>query len=437
VVLTHERAAASAVRRPRITQQLPGPRAAELVARDNVALSSSFTRPYPLVVERGEGCWVTDVDGNEFLDFTAGIAVASSGHAHPRVVRAIEAQARRFLHMSGTDFYYEPEIRLAERLLAVAPVDPPGRVFFCNSGAEAIEAAMKLARWSTRRPHFLAFTGAFHGRTLGALSLTGSKAIQRDGFAPLLPGVFHAPFPSRGSSQTSDHVFARIDEIFQTVARPESFAAVFVEPIQGEGGYILPPDDFLPRLRDLTSEHGILLVADEIQTGMGRTGRAFALDHSGVRADVVALAKGLASGMPLGAIVAGRGIMAWPPGSHGSTFGGNPVACAAALATLDLLDEGLIDNAAQQGALLLDALGGLRRAYPEFVVDVRGLGLMLGIEFVNRTAVEAVMQRAFERGLLLLPTGARALRLCPPLTIAPAEVDVAVEILHTVCAEVS
>jgi 4-aminobutyrate aminotransferase len=426
-----------AIRRPRLITPLPGPRTAALIDRDQRALSTSFTRPYPLAIDHGQGLWVTDVDGNEFLDFTAGIAVNSTGHSHPVVVAAIETQARRFLHMSGTDFYYEPEVRLAERLGVLAPVEQHARVFFTNSGAESIEGAMKLARWSTRRPNFMAFTGAFHGRTLGALSLTGSKVIQRDGFAPLMAGVFHVPFPAASGRVTAEETFRRIDEIFHTVARPESFAAVFVEPIQGEGGYIVPPDDFLPRLRAVTAENGILLVVDEIQSGMGRTGRMFAIEHSGIQADVIALAKGIASGLPLGAFIAGKGIMSWPPGSHGSTFGGNPVACAAALATLDLVEGGLMHNAAEQGEVLKDGLEGLHRRYPGLVVDVRGRGLMMAAQFATHAHAEALMQGAFRRGLLVLPTGPSAIRFCPSLTVSTDEISVALEVLDAVCADLA
>src|SRR5258705_1950938 len=423
-------------RRPKVQAGLPGPRAAALVKRDQAALSTSFTRPYPLAVQKGEGLWITDVDGNEFLDFTAGIAVTSTGHSHPKVVAAIEEQARRFLHMSGTDFYYEPEIRLAERLGAIAPVKAPARVFFANSGAETIEGALKLARWSTRRTHFLAFTGAFHGRTMGALSLTGSKAVQRDGFAPLVPGVYHVPYPSASTGPSSDEVFERIDQLFHTLAKPDSFAAIFVEPIQGEGGYVVPPDDFLPRLRALASENGILFVADEIQSGMGPTGKLFALEHWGVQADIVVLAKGLASGMPLGAIIGGGGIMSWPPGSHGSTFGGNPVSCAAALATLDLIEGGLVRNAATQGAHALDGLRQLAARHGSLVTDVRGKGLMAAFQLRSPAAANRVMQEAFTRGLLVLPTGAEAIRLCPALTVSSDEIAVALEILDASCAAV-
>jgi 4-aminobutyrate aminotransferase len=428
--------ASKSARRPKIAGKLPGARAAAIVKRDNEALSTSFTRPYPLAVRKGEGLWITDEDGNEFLDFTAGIAVTSTGHSHPKVVAAIEEQARRFLHMSGTDFYYEPEVRLAERLRAVAPVKAPARVFFANSGAETIEGAMKLARWSTRRTHFLAFSGAFHGRTMGALSLTGSKAVQRDGFAPLVPGVFHVPYPSASKGPTSDEVFERIDQLWHTLAKPDSFAAIFVEPIQGEGGYLVPPDDFLPRLRALASEHGILFVADEIQSGIGRTGKLFALEHWNVQADIVVLAKGLASGMPLGAIIGGGGIMSWPPGSHGSTFGGNPVSCAAALATLDLVEGGLTENAAREGEHALDGLRQLASRHGGLVTDVRGKGLMAAFELRSPAAANRVMQEAFLRGLLVLPTGARAIRLCPALTVSSDEMSVGLEILDASCAAV-
>src|SRR5882672_7332287 len=373
-------------KKPSLKTPLPGPKAADLIARDSRAMSPSFTRAYPFVMERGEGCWVTDVDGNRFLDFTAGIAVVTTGHSHPRVVAAIEEQARRFIHMSGTDFYYSSEIELAERLEAKILPGTPAKVFFTNSGAEAIEGAMKLARFTSGRPSYIAFIGAFHGRTFGALSLTASKASQRRRFAPLLSSVFHAPFPTEARGITTDETMARLEELFATVAPPDSFAAVFVEPIQGEGGYLVPPDDFLPRLRALASEHGILFVADEIQSGMGRTGKLYALEHWGVQADIVVLAKGLASGMPLGAIIGGGGIMSWPPGSHGSTFGGNPVSCAAALATLDLIEGGLTANAASEGAHLLDLLRQLAARHGGLVTDVRGKGLMAAFELRSPTA---------------------------------------------------
>ncbi len=419
--------------RPLIQTPLPGPKAAELIARDAKAMSPSFTRAYPFVMERGEGCWVTDVDGNRFLDFTAGIAVVSTGHSHPRVVAAIEEQAKRFLHMSGTDFYYRSEIELAERLEARILPGTPAKVFFTNSGAEAIEGAMKLARYATGRPSYIAFIGAFHGRTFGALSLTASKASQRRRFAPLLSSVFHAPFPSAARGVSTEDTIAHLEELFNTVAPPESVAAVFVEPIQGEGGYLVPPDDFLPRLRELTGRHGILLVADEVQSGMGRTGHLLAVEHWDVDPDIVCLAKGIASGLPLGAFIARAEQMSWPPGSHGSTFGGNPLACAAALVTLDLLEEGLIENAARVGAQMQDGLREIAATHPE-ITDVRGMGLMLAIEMQTPDQAGKLVQSAFERGLLLLTAGSRAVRICPPLVLDSDEAATGLEIISAALA---
>jgi 4-aminobutyrate aminotransferase len=391
-------------------------------------MSPSFTRSYPFVMERGEGCWVTDVDGNRFLDFTAGIAVNSTGHSHPKVVAAVEEQARRFLHMSGTDFYYRSEIELAERLEARILPGTPAKVFFTNSGAEAIEGAMKLARFTSGRPSYIAFIGAFHGRTFGALSLTASKASQRRRFAPLLSSVFHAPFPSPSRGVTTDESISRIEELFATVAPPESVAAVFVEPIQGEGGYLVPPDDFLPRLRELTKKHGILLVADEVQSGMGRTGKLLAIEHWDVEPDIVCLAKGIASGLPLGAFIARAEQMSWPPGSHGSTFGGNPIACAAGIATLDLIEDGLMENASRVGAILQDGLREIAATHSQ-VSDVRGMGLMLAIEFRTPDQASQLVQAAFERGLLLLTAGTRAVRLSPPLVLNPDEATTGLELI--------
>ena len=414
--------------KPLITLPLPGPKAAALIARDSKAMSPSFTRSYPFVMERGEGCWVTDVDGNRFLDFTAGIAVASTGHSHPKVVAAVVEQSRRFLHMSGTDFYYQPEIELAERLEAKILPGTPAKVFFTNSGAEAIEGAMKLARFTTGRPSYIAFIGGFHGRTFGALSLTASKASQRRRFAPLLSSVFHAPFPSASRGITTDHSIDRIEELFATVAPPESVAAVFVEPIQGEGGYLVPPSDFLPRLRELTKRHGILLVADEVQSGMGRTGKLLAIEHWDVEPDIVCLAKGIASGLPLGAFIARAEQMSWPPGSHGSTFGGNPVACAAGLATLDLIEGGLMKNATMVGAIMQDGLREIAMTHPH-VTDVRGMGLMLAIELKTAEKASQLVQSAFEKGLLLLTAGSRAVRISPPLVLNPEEAATGLEII--------
>ena len=415
-------------KKPFLQTPIPGPKAAALIARDARAMSPSFTRSYPFVMDRGEGCWVTDVDGNRFLDFTAGIAVVTTGHAHPKVVAAVEEQARRFLHMSGTDFYYQSEIELAERLEAKILPGTPAKVFFTNSGAEAIEGAMKLARFATGRPSYIAFIGAFHGRTFGALSLTASKASQRRRFAPLLSSVFHAPFPTVARGVTTDETVARLEELFATVAPPESVAAVFVEPIQGEGGYLVPPDDFLPRLRELTLKHGILMVADEVQSGMGRTGRLLSIEHWGVEPDIVCLAKGIASGLPLGAFIARAEQMNWPPGSHGSTFGGNPVACAAGLATLDLLEDGLMENAARVGAVLKDGLREVAATRPQ-VTDVRGLGLMLALELKTPELAAKLVQSAFERGLLLLTAGTRAVRISPPLVLDAEEAATGLEII--------
>ena len=404
--------------------------AADLIRRDGENISPSYTRSYPFVMARGRGSEVWDVEGRRFLDFTTGIAVTGTGHSHPAVVAAIKAQADKFLHMSGTDFYYPTQIELAERLNRLAPISAPTKVFFGNSGAEAVEAAMKLARWYTKRPRFLAFYGAFHGRTLGALSLTASKEIQRRGFAPLLPSVSHALYPNsyRNPWPGQDPAQAALDAIenhlFKTTVPPSEVAAIIVEPIQGEGGYIVPPDGFLAGLRQLCDRHGILLVFDEVQSGMGRTGKMFASEHWGVEPDIICLAKGIASGMPLGAIIARSEVMSWPPGAHASTFGGNPVSCAAALATLDLLEGGLVDMAAASGAIVVSRLRKMAEKYPQ-IGDVRGKGLMVGVELVRDRAGKepdavlrnAVVDQAFAQGLLLLGCGANSLRLVPALNI--------------------
>ncbi|MCI0739440.1 MAG: aminotransferase class III-fold pyridoxal phosphate-dependent enzyme, partial [Gemmataceae bacterium] len=354
---------------PSTRSPLPGPRARALLERDEQFMSPSYTRIYPLVVARGSGAVIEDVDGNLFLDFTAGIAVTATGHCHPKVVAAIQDQAAKLLHMSGTDFYYEPQIDLAQRLAELAPGKSPKRVFFTNSGAEALEAALKLARWHTGRSRALAFFGAFHGRTYGAMSLSGSKLVHRRGFSPLVPDIHHVPFPRgcRGCARLDDPC-ACVQQIEETVlkriAPPDEIAAVFVEPIQGEGGYHVPPAGFLPALRRMCDRYGILLVADEVQTGFGRTGKMFAVEHWNVEPDILCLAKGIASGMPLGAIVAKDTVMDWPSGSHASTYGGNPVSCRAALATIALLKEGMIDNAAVRGEQLRRGLAQLQSAQP-------------------------------------------------------------------------
>jgi 4-aminobutyrate aminotransferase len=410
-------------------------------------MSPSYTRIYPLVVERGSGAVIEDVDGNLFLDFTAGIAVTSTGHCHPQVVAAIQDQASKLIHMSGTDFYYEPQIDLSQRLAELAPGDSPKRVFFTNSGAEALEAALKLARWHTGRSRAIAFLGAFHGRTYGAMSLSGSKLVHRRGFSPLVPDIHHVPYPRgpevRQIPDFGQRCVAQIEEtIFKRVAPPDEVAAVFVEPIQGEGGYHVPPPDFLPALRDLCDRYGMLLVVDEVQTGMGRTGKLFAVQHWGVEPDIICLAKGIASGMPLGAMVAKAEVMDWPSGSHASTFGGNPVSCRAALATLDLLEKGYTANAAERGEQLRRGLVKLQRSLLQ-LGDVRGLGLMVAVDIVRADdrqspdplARDEIVQTAFHQGLLLLGCGESALRFCPPLCITTDQVESALRILAGVIAE--
>jgi 4-aminobutyrate aminotransferase len=431
---------------PLIKTELPGPRAQALLERDDRFMSPSYTRIYPLVVERGSGAVIEDVDGNLFLDFTAGIAVTSTGHCHPRVVAAIQDQAARLIHMSGTDFYYEPQIDLAQRLAETAPGDSPKRVFYTNSGAEALEAALKLARWHTERSRAIAFLGAFHGRTYGAMSLSGSKLVHRRGFSPLVPDIHHVPYP-RGPEALTEPDFGRrcVEYIEETVLKrvvpPDEVAAIFVEPIQGEGGYHVPPPDFLPSLRDLCDRHGMLLVADEVQTGMGRTGKLFAVEHWNVEPDILCLAKGVASGMPLGVMIARDEVMDWPSGSHASTFGGNPVSCRAALATLDLLEREYTANAAARGEQLRQGLGKLQRQHRE-IGEVRGLGLMVAMDLVQpdgRTPDpilrDQVVQTAFHRGLLLLGCGESAIRFCPPLCITADQVDAALRILSAVLLE--
>ena len=430
---------------PHILTDLPGPRAKSLIERDRKVLSPSYTRSYPLVASRGEGAIIEDVDGNRFLDFNAGIAVAATGHCHPEVVAAIEAQSARLIHMSGTDFYYENMVDLAEKLAAIAPGGVARRVYFGNSGAEAIEAAMKLARHHTGRDKFIAFSGAFHGRTLGALSLTGSKVVQRQGFGPLIPGVYHAQYPDpyrRSEGMTpEDHAVACIrwieNELFRTLLPAEEVAGIVVEPIQGEGGYIVPPPAFFAELECLANKHEILLIFDEVQCGMGRTGRMWAADHFGVVPDILASAKGIASGLPLSAMIARSELMDWPAGAHASTFGGNPVAVAASLATINLLERELIDNAARIGGHIRDRMRHWPRRFAH-VGDVRGLGLMIGIEIVHDQKSKdrapelrnQLVSLAFERGLLVLGAGRNAIRLCPPLIITRDQADFAVDTLE-------
>lgn len=432
---------------PKISGKLPGPKAKKVVKEVEKYLSPSYTWVYPLVIRRGRGAVVEDVDGNLFLDFTAGIAVCATGHSHPKVVKAIENQAEHFLHMSGTDFYYQSQAELARQLGRLVPGDKDKKVFFTNSGAEAIEGALKLARYHTGRKRIIAFLGGFHGRTLGALSVTASKAIQRKGHFPLVPGVTHAAYaycyrcpynltPNRCSMYCVDWIEK---QLFTTIVPPEEVAAVVVEPMQGEGGYVVPPKAFHQRLKALCEKYGILYVADEIQTGMGRTGRMFASEHFGIVPDILCLAKGIASGMPLGAFIADARIMNWPRGSHATTFGGNPVSLAAALATLHLLEGGLVANAEAMGDYLKGELVKRMDKYT-LIGDVRGLGLMVGVELVKgkkgkEYATEErnkVVRRCFEKGLLLLGCGANVIRFIPPLIISKEEVDTALEIFDGV-----
>jgi 4-aminobutyrate aminotransferase len=437
---------------PSIITELPGPRARRILERDQKFISQSYTRAYPLVVKKAKGVWVEDVDGNRFLDFNAGIAVCNTGHCHPRVVEAIHRQAEQLIHMSGSDFYYEAQSNLAAKLAEITPGPKEKKVFFGNSGAEAIEAALKLARFHTRRPFILAFLGAFHGRTMGALSLTASKAIFEKGFSPLVPGVTHVPYPYCYRCPYHHHQYPGCsvacvewirEDLFKRSIPPEEVAAIFVEPIQGEGGYVVPPPEFHKKLYDLAKEFGILFVADEVQSGMGRTGKMMAIEHWGVTPDIFALAKGIASGMPLGAMVSQSEVMDWVRGSHASTFGGNPISCQAALTTIELLEEGLIQNAAIQGEYLLKNLRDLQKRF-HLIGDVRGKGLMIGIEMVRdkktkEKAIEernAVIQGCFEKGLLILGCGENVIRFSPPLIITQREADIALTILEEVLKKV-
>jgi 4-aminobutyrate aminotransferase len=435
--------------KPDIKTELPGPKARAIIDRDRKYVSPSYTRDYPFVIARGEGAVVEDVDGNRFLDCAAGIAVNSTGVSHPDVVKAIVDQAQKFIHMSGTDFYYEPQVRLAEDLAGVVPIDGEVRSFFGNSGTEAIEAAIKLSRYYTKRQNIIAFFGAFHGRSLGSLSLTASKAVQRRGFGPLLPGVYHAPYPDPYRASSPEHAAAQSlsfieDQIFTHLASPDEVAAIVVEPIQGEGGYVVPPKAFLQGLREITRKHGMLLVLDEVQSGMGRTGRMFASEHFGVTGDIVTIAKGIASGLPLGVACSRADIMAWPPGAHASTFGGNPVACAAANATIRLLKEELIANAAAVGDHLMGGIRELQRKHP-LIGDVRGKGLMIGIELVRDRQTKArapdernaLVQAMFRRGVLVLGAGKNALRLAPPLVLTKGQADSVLEVLDEALTDVA
>ena len=442
---------AAEMKLPQLITELPGPKARKIVERDAAVLSPSYTRDYPLVAKTGHGAMIEDVDGNTFLDFAAGIAVVSTGHCHPRVVAAIQKQAADLIHMSGTDFYYQGMVDLAEKLASIAPGKEAKRVYFGNSGTEAIEAAMKLARYHTGRDKFIAFHGCFHGRTMGSLSLTASKAVQRKGFGSLLAGVFHTPYPNtyrgvadgRPENAAADALACIEEELFKRLVDPQEVAAIFVEPIQGEGGYLPAPAEFLQALERLCHKHGILLVADEVQSGMGRTGKWWAVDHAGVVPDMICTAKGIASGMPLSAVIAKAEVMNWKPGAHASTFGGNPVAIAASLATIDLLEGGLIANAARMGEFVLSRIADWRERH-KIVGDIRGKGLMIGIELVRdrKTKERApvmrnrVLELAFRKGLLILGAGENTLRLAPPLLIDEEQADFAIRTLDACITEV-
>jgi 4-aminobutyrate aminotransferase len=423
---------------PEIKTELPGPKAKAFLERDAKYISTSYTRGYPLVAFKGEGCIVEDPDGNRFLDASSGIGVVSTGHCHPEVVAAAVEQTKNLIHMSGTDFYYTAQVELAEALVDGVPGGDDWRVFYANSGAEAVEACMKLARWRTGRQNIIGFIGAFHGRTFGAMSLTCSKAIQKQHFYPLVPGIYHAPYadPYRGQyaedpEKLADYCGTEFFEkyLFTQNIEAESVAAIIVEPVQGEGGYIVPPTKFLQNLRKLCDKYGIMLVFDEVQAGMGRTGKLFASEHSGVVPDMYSLAKGIASGFPLGVCLAKRDVMEWPPGTHASTFGGNPVACAAAIKTIELLRGGLVENSAKQGARFKARMDRWVEKF-DFVGDSRGLGLMLAIDFVvpgskdhNPKLRDEVVDRAFEKGLLVLGCGKSGLRFIPPLIIKEEQID--------------
>ncbi len=433
---------------PKIKTALPGPNAKRVLAGDEKYISPSYTRSYPLVAKSGRGVVVTDVDGNEFFDFSAGIAVTSTGHCHPEVVAAIQKQAGELIHMSGTDFYYENMVQLAERLSKIAPMPGPHKIYYGNSGAEAIEAALKLSRYHTKRQNVIAFFGAFHGRTMGALSLTASKPQQKRRFAPLVPGVTHIRYPDvyRGCSGGAQDAEAFAlgcahfieEKLFKTTLAPEEVAAIFVEPVQGEGGYVIAPTPFMQELRRICDRHGILLVVDEVQSGIGRTGKWWAVEHTGVQPDIVCSAKGIASGMPLGVTMTRAEIMDWVPGSHASTFGGNPVCVAAALATLDVIEkEGLLANSAAVGAHMLKRMADWPAKH-RIVGDVRGRGLMIGVDIVRDQQTkeyaadlrDRIVELAFERGILFLGCGPSAVRISPPLIVNKDEADAAIDVLE-------
>lgn len=424
-----------------------GPLGAAFIERDHKVVSPSYTRDYPFVMSRGFGSEVWDVDERRFIDFTSGIAVNATGHCHPEVVQAIKDQADKFIHMAGTDFYYQVQIELAEKLEEIAPFKEQARVFFANSGAEAIEGAAKLARIHTGRSQFIAFLKGFHGRTMGALSFTGSKAIQRQGYFPTMPGVTHIPYPDAfrpmlnmdGFSDYGERIIDYLENtIFKTIVPPSDVAGILVETMQGEGGYIVPTPGFFPALRKLCDKYGILLISDEVQTGVGRTGKWWGIEHFGVEPDIVCSAKGIASGMPLGVIIARDHIMRnWQPGSHGNTFGGNPISCAAALATLRLVEGGMMANAAKMGDYIMTALEEMKPRHPS-MAEIRGKGLFIGVELTKGAAHKHAyatelrndfLHRCFDAGLLLLGCGTTAVRIIPALNVEQGITDEALHII--------
>lgn len=433
---------------PEIKTALPGPKAAEMIARDKAVMSTSFARDYPFVVEHGEGPWLWDVDGNRFLDLMAGIAVSSTGYHHPEITRVVKEQADKYLHLSSPVFYNPIQTEYAEKLAPLVPIKGNGknRIFFGNSGTEAWEGAIKLARYKTGRQNIIVFYGAFHGRTYGAISANASKVGQRRGFGPLNSGFYHAFYPSEflcpHDKETPHSVKGCIsfikDVLFKKMVAPDEVAAIALEPIQGEGGYIVPPKEFLQEIRKICDEHGILLIVDEVQSGFGRTGKLFAIEHFDIKADIITMAKGIASGMPLAAFVANEQVMDWPLGAHGSTFGGNPVSLAAAIKTLELLQDGLMENATLVGNKMLDRLRPMVSQY-DMIGDVRGIGLMIGVEIVKNKANgvlpdaerrDRIIQECFKRGLLMLGCGTHAIRFCPPLILTPEQADVALDIFE-------
>ncbi len=428
-----------------IIPNLPGPKARAMIERDGKVISPSYPRGYPFVMDHGKGSEVWDVDGNRFLDFMGGIAVVSTGYSHPKVVKAIQEQAEKFIHISS-DFYHENWIKLAEKMDEIAPFKEDALSFMTNSGTEAVETAIKLARYHTKRSNFIGFTGAFHGRTMGAVTFTASKAKYHSGFYPLMNGVTHAPFPNpyrpvlerrKGEDYGEATVRYIEDDILTQILPPKDVAGILVETIQGEGGYIVPPDGFYPALRKLCDKYDILLILDEVQCGMGRTGKWWAIEHFGVEPDMITSAKGIASGMPLGACIARKSVMDWAAGTHGNTYGGNPISCAASLATIDLIEHGYLQNAAEVGAYAMDALDEMKSRHPS-IGDVRGKGLMIGVEFVTDRETkepasgltERIVSLGYERGLLMLSCGKSVIRIAPPLSMSESEMDEGLKIFE-------